>query len=286
LGALAASDAAAAAARQEGQATPIVRQTHATTREIVKLLWYDFHALARIRKHPRWRVLLSELELRLLERDNLDHKEENDARNADRRDVLEVLACGEAIGSDEISRVFDAAVDEDGKLEPPLVLVAGDLNLPFDELEKLKATAAVVRLFARGDRQLQETLDLVTELLRTPYLTGGLAENLTRRLTEAFAQAKQALMMDALDAHVDQMLLEQRAYKKRNVYGKRWIRALLAPGTGSEVPVYIPDALAGDLPMFRQIKVRIIAEVDLKEDQSEVSAYTLKVMALGRVTPR
>jgi hypothetical protein len=51
------------------------------------------------------------------------------------------------------------------------------------------------------------------------------------------------------------------------------------------VPVYIPEALAGELPMFRRIKVRMIAEVDLKEDQSEASAHALKVMALGRVTP-
>jgi hypothetical protein len=67
------------------------------------------------------------------------------------------------------------------------------------------------------------------------------------------------------------------------VYGKRWLRALLAAGTTAQVPVYIPEALAGELPMFRRIKVRMIAEVDLKEDQSESSGHALKVMALGRV---
>ncbi|NUQ74359.1 MAG: hypothetical protein HUU21_12445 [Polyangiaceae bacterium] len=259
----------------------------ARPREIVKLLWHDAKALPRVRKHPRWRVLLAELELRLLEQGDLDDQEEGGADDADRRDVFEVLARGEPIGADGVGRALDTAIDEDGKLEPPLVLVAGELDLPFDELETLKATATAVSPFAQGDKRLKETLDVVTELLRTPYMAGagGLAETMTGRLKEAFGAGKRPLPPEALDAHIDRMLLEQRAYQKRAVYGKRWIRALLAPGSHSQVPVYIPEALAGDLPMFRRIKVRMIAEVDLKEDQSESSGHALKVMALGRVTP-
>lgn len=288
-GVKAASDAAAASMVKEAPAAapappPAPR---ARPREIVKLLWHDAKALPRVRKHPRWRVLLAELELRLLEQGDLDDQEEGGADDADRRDVFEVLARGEPIGADGVGRALDTAIDEDGKLEPPLVLVAGELDLPFDELETLKATATAVSPFAQGDKRLKETLDVVTELLRTPYMAGagGLAETMTGRLKEAFGAGKRPLPPEALDAHIDRMLLEQRAYQKRAVYGKRWIRALLAPGSHSQVPVYIPEALAGDLPMFRRIKVRMIAEVDLKEDQSESSGHALKVMALGRVTP-
>jgi hypothetical protein len=286
-GVKAASDAAAASMRREAPAAapapaPAPR---ARPREIVKLLWHDPKALPRVRKHPRWRVLLAELELRLLERGDLDDQEEGEAGDADRRDVFEVLARGEPIGADGVGRALDGAVDEDGKLEPPLVLVAGELELPFDELETLKATATAVSPFAQADKRLKETLDVVTDLLRTPYMAGagGLSETMMGRLREAFAQGKRPIAPEALEAHIDRMLLEQRAYQKRAVYGKRWIRALLAAGTPAQVPVYIPEALAGDLPMFRRIRVRMIAEVDLKEDQSESSAHALKVMALGRV---
>lgn len=290
-GVKAASDAAAASMMKEAQsAAPAPSPApapRARPREIVKLLWHDAKALPRVRKHPRWRVRIAELELRLLEQGDVDDQEEGEAADTDRRDVFEVLARGEPIGADGVGRALDSAIDEDGKLDPPLVLVAGDLDLPFDELETLKATSTAVSPFAQGDKRLKDTLDVVTELLRTPYMTGagGLAETMTARLKEAFAQGKRPLPPEALDAHIDRMLLEQRAYQKRAVYGKRWIRALLAAGTPAQVPVYIPEALAGDLPMFRRIKVRMIAEVDLKEDQSESSAHALKVMALGRVTP-
>jgi hypothetical protein len=284
-GVRAASDAAAASVIREAPSPAPAPAPRARPREIVKLLWHDAKALPRVRKHPRWRVLLAELELRLLERGDLDDQEEGEAADADRRDVFEVLARGEPIGADGIGRALDGAIDEDGKLEPPLVLVAGELDLPFDELETLKATATAVSPFAAADKRLKDTLDVVTELLRTPYMAGagGLAETMTGRLKEAFAQGKRPLPPEALDGHIDRMLLEQRAYQKRAVYGKRWIRALLAAGTTAQVPVYIPEALAGELPMFRRIRVRMIAEVDLKEDQSESSAHALKVMVLGRV---
>lgn len=230
-------------------------------------------------------MLLAKLELRLLEQMQDTGDEEGESDNA-RRDVFEVIAKGEPIGADGVGRALDGAIDEDGKLEPPLVLVAGELDLPFDELESLKATATAVGPFAASDKKLKETLDLVTEMLRTPLAgAGGIAENLTARLREAFAQAKRPLPADALEAQAERMLLEQRAYQKRAVYGKRWLRALLAAGGAPAVPVYVPEALAGELPMFRRIKARMIAEVDQREDQYETSASALKVMALARVTP-
>jgi hypothetical protein len=292
-GVQAASDAAAAAMKQPSstgstepapQAAPAPR-ARTKPREVVKLLWHDAKALPRVRKHPQWSILLAKLELRLLEAGD-DEPEGEAEGGADRRDVFEVLARGEPIGPDGIGRALDGAIDEDGKLEPPLVLIAGELDLPFDELETLKATATAVTPFAQGDKRIKETLDLVTELLQTPWLggAGGLAETLTGRLKEAFAQGKRVVPPDVIDAHTDRMLLEQRAYQKRAVYGKRWIRALLGAGGSAAVPVYVPESLAGELPMFRHIRVRMLAEVDLREDQNEASPHAVKVMALGRVT--
>lgn len=124
------------------------------------------------------------------------------------------------------------------------------------------------------------------ELLRTPWLSGsgGIAEGLTEKVREAFASAKRMVPGDYLDAHTERMLLEQRAYQRRNVYGRKWIRSVMRAGSGGgSVPVYLPEALKDELPMFRRFRVKVIGEVDIREDQGELSGCAVKVVALGRV---
>src|SRR5262249_30083962 len=152
--------------------------------------------------------------------------------------------------------------------EPPLVLLAGELAFPFDELSTLKATAAAVSPFAAGDRRLKEQLDAVGELLETPWLqgSGSIAGGLTDSVIDAFWQGKRRVGLDYLSSHTERMLLEQRCYQTRTLFGKRWIRSLLG---GSEVPVYVPEALKDELPMFRRVEVKLIGELDMQEDQFE-----------------
>jgi hypothetical protein len=180
----------------------------------------------------------------------------------------------------------DEAVDAQGCFEPPLVLVAGDLELPFDELETLKATVTAVAPFAQSDKKLKESLDTVAELLKTPWLqgSGGVAESLTRRIQDAFAQA-QRLGPDYLQGHTERMLLEERRYQKRTVYGQTWIRSLLHLG-GAPVPTYLPEALAKELPMFKRFRAKLIGEVDLREDQYETHPQAVRAVALARLVDR
>jgi len=143
--------------------------------------------------------VLAEQELRLLDAGEYD--DETDAPSAgapspkDRRDVFEVLTKGRPIEADGVRVALDEAIGDDGKLEPPLVLLTGELELPFDELETLKATAAALAPFAAGDPKLKEQLDAVEELLKTPYLSGSapMAEGMTTKLKEAFALGKRPL---------------------------------------------------------------------------------------------
>lgn len=257
----------------------------ARAREVIKLLWFDPKSVARIRKHLEWRVLLAELELKLLE-EGLDDDEEDNGGGApspkDRRDVFEVVAKGAPLGEGGVKLALEEAIGEDGKFEPPLVLVAGELEFPFDELETLKATAMAATPFAGGDLKIKEALDTVQELLKTPWLqgSGGMADTQLDRIRAAFLPGKRA-SLEMLESHTERMLLEQRCYQKRTVFGKTWIRAVLRGGGGAVV--YVPEALRDELPLFKRVKVRMIGEVDMQEDQYESGGSVVKVIALGRV---
>jgi hypothetical protein len=292
-GALEASNAAAGPSARRADPAPapaapaVEPKPKPAAREVIKLLWFDPRSVARIRKHLEWRVLLAELELRLLDEGDYGDEEAPDApadepKPRDRRDVSEVLRKGRPIGADGVKLALSEAITEDGSFEPPLVLLAGELEFPFDELATLKATAAAASPFALADRKLKEQLDVVEELLKTPWLqgSGSIARGLTEKIEEAFAQPKRGVPPEYLGSHTERMLLEQRCYQTRTLFGKRWIRSTL---TGSGVPVYLPEALKDELPMFKRVRVKAVGEVDMQEDQFEAGGAAIKVMALGRV---
>jgi hypothetical protein len=296
VGVQAASDAAAGGLAA-GVEIPVARaapaidaRPKASAREVVKLLWFDPASVARVRAHVDWRILLAELELRLLDAGD-DEDDDGDAASKDRRDVVEVLARGSAVGPEAMKLVLAEAIGERDRFDPPLVLLSGELELPFDEVESLKATATAVRPLSSADKKLKETLDMVDELFKTTWLqgSGGLAEGLTEKVREAYSQGKRMLPLDVLEGHVERMLLEQRCFQRRTVYGKKWIRSVMRGGSGGSggaggaVPVYLPEALRDELPMFGRWRAKLIGEVDLREDQGETSSCAVKVVALARV---
>jgi hypothetical protein len=276
-GAVQASNAAAATEVRGPEPTlPSLeaKPTPAPRREALKLLWFDPRSVGRIREHPSFRAILGD--------PGEGEAPGDEPRPTDRRDVFEVLAKARPIGPEGVRPALDAAIGDDGKFEPPLVVLGGELEFSFDELATLRATAATVSPFASADRRLREQLGLVEELLKTPWLqgSGSIADRLTDELVEVFAQGKRPVGLDYLTAHTEQILLEQRCYQTRTVFGKRWIRSVLV---GSGVPVYVPEALRDELPMFRRFKVKMIGEVDMQEDQFESETCAIKAIALGRV---
>ncbi len=141
---------------------------------MVKLVWFDPAVLPRIRKQPAWRRFLADLEMRLVaeaEADIAGGPMPQDVK--DRRAVLEVLLHGDAISADGVRQAVDGAIREDGGFEPPLAILSAELEMPFDELETLKATATAVRPLASSDKRVKEALDVVDPLLATPWLSGS-----------------------------------------------------------------------------------------------------------------
>jgi hypothetical protein len=267
---------------------PSARQP--SSRDIVDLLWFDPKSLDGIRKHPRWKDLLVDDKPYEPAGGFDDDIEEAPApdppETRDRRDVFAVLTRADSSDPEGINESLSDAVRDDGTFVPPLVMMAGELQFPFDELETLKATVTAVTPLVAGDKKLKDTVDTVNELLKTPWLQSstGVAEGLTGKIKEAFAQGNRMLPPSYLDQHTERMLLEQRHYQRRTVFGEPSIRSLLMPLVGTTpIPTYLPDALGKQLPMFQRFRVRLVAEVHLQQDQYEAYPSALRVVAIARV---
>jgi hypothetical protein len=296
-GVLAASNAAAGAVPRSAPAPEPPRAPSApspgatpTPAEVVDLLWFDPTVIDRVRDNPPWRGILAALAPRrpAIRYDDEAPPPEEPPEVKDRRDVFGVLTEAEPSGEGGLDEVFSRAVGPMGAFRPPLALVAGELALPFDELETLKATVAAVAPIAAGDKKIKEIVDTVNELLETPWLEGssGVAESLTARVKEAFSQSARLLPAGYLEAHTERRLLEQRHYQRRTLLGKPWIRALLTPpGAAAPIPTYLPADLATVLPMYRRFKARLVVELHLQQDQHEAHGYALRAAALARVAP-
>lgn len=183
---------------------------------------------------------------------------------------------------------------DDGRFYGPIVLIAGDLQMPFDELKTLEATVTTVTPLLGNDESLRGSVEVAKEFLKLSGLSTSPAvtEGLTNRVREAWNGGKRAVPPGYLDAQVERALLEQRAYQRRSVLGGKRLRALFhfaSPPQGvTPPPVYLPVDVAEKLPMYSRFKTRVIARVHLPLDQYEQSAWAIEALALARLvaTPR
>ncbi|MDC0743046.1 DUF2169 family type VI secretion system accessory protein [Polyangium mundeleinium] len=114
----------------------------------------------------------------------------------------------------DVENALFSAVNDDGVLEPPLLVVAGDLEFPFDEIELLEVLSSAAAPLAVGDKKLKETLDLANEARGTPLGSSAeVAASFSLRVREAWAKANRMLPPDYLDVHSRRVLLERRKYQ-------------------------------------------------------------------------
>jgi hypothetical protein len=289
--ALAASSAAAGAPSSPRASSPAPRPaTRTDQRELLQILWLDAESMPRIRKKAPWRSILDELdEEGTIDPDAEDPKLAKDPGEIeDRRDVFAILAKGEPVEGEGVNEALAAGVRDDGRHVPGLSLVAGELTFPFDELETLKATLTTVAPLVGTDENLKAVVEGAKDFLKTPELRSapGVAEGLTTRLRDGFAQGRRAVAPGYLDAQTERALLDQRCYQRREVFGGPHLRALLAtPGSTSPVPVYLPEGVAKKLPLYQRFRARLIAEVQLAVDQYESHPAALRALAVARLCP-
>ncbi|XXX82819.1 DUF2169 domain-containing protein [Sorangium sp. So ce134] len=264
-------------------AAPVLAPRRA--REIVDLLWFSPAAMPRIRKHPAWKEILADVKPRPDDEELDDDMPPGKRPSAkDRRDALAILARGQATRVEELEQAMTDAVGEDGAFVPPLVLVAGELEFPFDEVETLKALVAAASALVMADRKLKETVEAIHEVFKMPWVQGAtsVVEGLTAQLREALGQNR-VVSSKTIEAHAERALLEHRHFQKRLVMGQMRLRALLSSTGGHvKVPVYWPEAVGRDLPGLQRMQVRMIAALGMRTEHQESAAIALRACSLAR----
>jgi hypothetical protein len=288
VGVLEASNAAAEPPPPPPRRAPMRSEPPAALppRTLVEVVWYDAAKVARLRKTPAFEPHLrppSPPPAAPAGDPEAAARAAEEKTRAERADVAAVLARATPV-LDVEGAVMDAAT-EDGDLEPPLVVVSGELELGLDEVKMLEAMLGAAGSFASGDKKLKEVIDLASEVMRTPLgASPGVAAGFVTRVREAWAKANRLLPADYLDVHTRRLLLEQRSYQKRELWNDAYIRALILPaGEGSGIPTYLPAALAKQLPLFARFPARVLAEAFPQQDQLETHPVALRATALGRV---
>ncbi|MDI1437713.1 hypothetical protein QHF89_49880, partial [Polyangium sorediatum] len=287
-GLAAASDAAALAAPRPEPATPapstpVPVRRRPPASEYVDLIWFDEHAPQRVRQQSAWASYVRDPQ-RPTEWITGEEPEEPTQAVTDRRDIRRALGRVPPLDAIGMARVMEEAIDEDGIFEQPLVIVNGELVMTCDPLETLKTTVAVASQLAAADKRLKEALDAAEELLQRPRSAAvPLLEGALSRVRQAFAQVNRSLASDYLETTAQRILIEERHYLKRKLFGGEHIGGLLSLGSGSPLPTYMPEVLAEKLPLFPRLRVRAIAEPHPQQDPADNESITLRVLALGRV---
>ncbi len=145
--------------------------------EAVELVWFDPAFVPRIRRQPGWKEIMAQAKARPLDEDvpgDAPPEKRQEAR--DRREVLALLARGEPTDMRGIEAAISNAIGEDGAFNPPLVLVAGQLELPFDEVEELKATVAAVTPLMGGRCAVASRRGYSTEAAPDPVVERGVGD--------------------------------------------------------------------------------------------------------------
>ncbi|EYF01096.1 Hypothetical protein CAP_8654 [Chondromyces apiculatus DSM 436] len=254
-------------------------------REVIDLLWFNPASMLRIRKHPAWKDLLADVKPRPDDEDLDDDAPQGKRPSAkDRRDILAILARGKPLTVDALDQVIADAIGDDGAFTPPLALVAGELELLFDEVETLKALVAAVSPLAVRDKRLKDAVDAIHEAFKMPWVQGAtsVVEGMTAQLKDALAQSAKEVNLRTIDAHVERALLENRLFQKRMVMSQTRIRTLLhAPGGGARVAAFVPESVGKELPACVRFGARVMAELRLSPDHRDKAM--LRVIAVSGV---
>jgi hypothetical protein len=274
---------ASPAPSEEPRAHTPVRAPRRASVDVVDLLWFDPASVPRIR--AAFPAIVDELEFEPVDpKHDLPMDDPNASR--DRHDVFGVLTKAHSTDGRGLARSMLDSVSETGRFTPPVVAMAGEIRFPFDEVELLGAmVAAISPLVTPENKKLEDALGAAREVQKTPMLQSPSSiESVLNDLRDALRQTKRATTSAQLDTHIERVLLEQRKYQKRSVFGDEQIRSLFMPAAEPmAIPVYLPASLTTKLPLVLRMKVRLLAEAHAQQDQYESHAHALRVIALGRV---
>jgi hypothetical protein len=245
-------------------------------RTFVDLLWFDPAVARRLRTTAAFKPVFGSGPD--LGPKSVSDPEEPDVR--ERRDVLRVLTGVSALDGEPLRRAIQEQYDDPATFSHPLVVVTGDLAPSFDEVATLKASVQIGTALGGGDKRIRDATAVAAEALRGDPPPRETALGFARSIVEAAAKSGGPPINHA----ITRLLLDQRAFRKRHLFGAPRLRTdLWLAGSGSPIPVYLPEAAEATLPCLAKIRVRLLAEVRPQEDYAESASESFLAFALGRV---
>lgn len=249
---------------------------------LLRLAWLDPSVGKKLRRRRDWREIVDALETQSTDVELDAAMRDEHPLGDDARAAFEVLAAAEPRAAGELTTLLREAVRPDGKLLPPLVMVGGNLAMPFDPTARLAMTCAVLAPLAATQPPLSARLESARALVAASVAEAGVA-GLLRELLETARNQLPNLPQGHYENAIESELQKQRAYQAREVLGDRFIRGLLSGH--QPIPCYLPHGAARELPLAVQITVRMIAEILPRQDEAEPAPICLRVLGLARETP-
>ncbi len=287
------ASASDAAARSNVEAVPKARPAESAPvapappkrpRTFVDLLWFDDAAVERIRAQASWSETLKGT---LKSSPWLTEAASSEAAKRElepQKYVARAMTRVTMLDASGVQQAIVNAVDDDGYLVRPLVVVEGDLAFVYSPLEALKISLALAEPLGATDKKLKEQLDAATDVARPERKsTIPMIESVLARVRSAFQAANKVYPPNYLETTTERVLIEERGYLKRVVLGGPKLVATLSPPNGGALSVYLPEELASRLPLLPRFRVRLIAEPHARQDASDGEGTVLVGLALGRV---
>jgi hypothetical protein len=250
-------------------------------RVLVDLLWHTPQAPSRARQHPAW----SELDDAGPTSWIVDGSAAPSSERDPKRDVVRALTRIEPLDAVALQRSLRDALDDEGLFVRPALVLAGELEMRFDPTAQLGEMVAAARPFAKSERRLQDAFNTAADAIASgTRLLPSAIDAIGARLAGAFATTVKSLPADYLTTAAERALLEEHRYASLVVLGSRHHCAHLTLAGGTPVPTYLPEAMAGMLPLMRRFSVRVLAEPHLRQDPNEPEPLALAVLAVARAT--
>lgn len=239
----------------------------------MELLWAESDAERRARRAPA----LAEALGAPVQTDDLTERQE-----ASERAVHRAIARLAPVESAE--RALWDAVDEDGVFLPPLAVVAGELELLFDEIEYAQSLVPLLRPFAEGDEGIGEQIERVSAVAsRTTGATGALTRAM-KELRKAWGESEITVPLEEMEAEARRGLLMKRRLRTIDLFqGTHLVALLRTEAHPGPLPVYLPDAARGRLPLGHRMDARLLVQLFPRQVADEPSPLAALALAIARV---
>ena len=253
-------------------------------RSFVDLLWYDPAAVERVRGQVGWTDALKEPAKSGRWLTDAAALEASKADIEPVRFIARALTRVATLDVAGVHRELLAGVDDDGFLVRPLVVVEGDVAMAYDPAEALHTSIALAEPLAVADKKLKDALDQAADIAKSDRpSTVAMIESALGRVRAAFAAANKVYPAQFLETTTERILIEERRYQKRTVFGAPKLVGTLHLQPAGSFPLYLPDALTSTLPLLPRFRARVIAEPHPRQDLADPEGTVLLVLAIGRV---